>query len=180
MVVSASTVPGAYQLAFAMTFKDAGGVTNTTSQSIGVRVVEVGELAVQNVKVADPKGQPLLAGPAVVIVRIENTGHGDAEAVQASLSCGFNGGEKTAFLGRLKPDEDGPAVFEFAGVPAGEHSCVLTLRSQDDLGEHMYQTALAVHAGPADLSGLAIPVVIVLLALGFVFRKRLKALAGRG
>lgn len=179
VVVSAATTPGTYQLPFIITYKDSAGVTNSTQQSIGVRVVEAGKLAVQNVKVTDPKGQPLRAGPATIIVRIENTGFGDAEAVRATLSCPFNGGGKTAFLGRLRPDEDGPAVFDFENAPAGESKCSLSVSYEDDLGEHEQSEELKVVAGGADMSGLVGPIVLVLIVLGFLFRKRLLKLAGR-
>lgn len=103
-------------------------------------------------------------------IRIENSGTGDAKSVRAIVDVPFQG-TKTAFLGKIGPDEDAPAVFNLQADEAGNYKYKLTVVYEDDLGDHEQQQDLDITIYGAGVSmaavGMSILVVIGLAYFGY-------------
>ncbi|MBI2971788.1 MAG: hypothetical protein HYY37_05205 [Candidatus Aenigmarchaeota archaeon] len=163
---SESLKAGPYNIPFEISYRDGAGRPYNTTQNLGIQIVNEGILGVQNIKVSSATGGPPQSNePFTVIARIENVGSGDATSIAVLLSCSFNGGQK-AFLGRLKKDEDAPAVFTLATDKAGTHTCRLQADYADDLGNKTLEEEfdVAVHSTSSPL----LPAVAVLGAAGLV------------
>lgn len=91
-------------------------------------------------------------------IRIENAGSGDAKSVKADIDIPFTG-TKTAFIGKIEPDNDAPAIFNLHADDAGDYRYNLTVLYEDDLGKHELNEELKLVVYPGD----SIPVFAVIL-----------------
>jgi len=110
-----------------------------------------------------------------LLVRIENAGDADAKSVKLNLVSAFEG-TKTAFLGKIEPDDDAPATFCLIANKAGEQSNQLIIGYKDDFSEHQLSEEITVTVSPKDndyVVGIAIIIVVFLLVLfGYYLFKR--------
>ncbi|MCJ7794311.1 MAG: S-layer protein [Methanoregulaceae archaeon] len=105
--------------------------------------------------------------PFDLTIRIENTGSGDAEQVSATIDLPAEG-TKEAFIGKIKPGNDAPALFLLEGAKAGTHPYTLTITYTDDMGTHTMTRDMNLRVAATDLSGTIILVVVILGILGVV------------
>lgn len=173
--VAASTLQAnTYSLPFRISYLDYQGNTINSTQNIGVRVVNKGSINIQSIKVAASTGSSVITAgqPFTVVIRLENTGKGNADGVVANLSCPFNGAPKRAFIGQLKKDEDAPAVFDFVSAADGAFRCTVMVGYEDDTNAYSFEEQLDIAIAPPDMSGLMlVPIVIIIILL--IFRKRI-------
>jgi len=110
----------------------------------------------------------LTAGtPFDLTIRIENTGTGEARQVSATVDLPANG-VREAFIGKIKPGNDAPAVFLLEGTGGGNHPYNFTVNYTDDMGTHTLTRQMNLRVPPTDITGTIILVVIVLIIIGFV------------
>ena len=105
--------------------------------------------------------------PFDLTIRIENTGTGEAKQVSATIDLPVDG-KKEAFIGKIKPGNDAPALFLLEGTSSGNHPYTLTVVYTDDMGEHTMKREMNLYVPPTDMSGTIIAVIVVVLILGFV------------
>ena len=105
--------------------------------------------------------------PFDLTIRIENTGTGDAKQVSAKIDLPAEG-NKEAFIGKIKPGNDAPAVYLLEGAKAGNHPYNLTITYTDDMGVHTMIRQMNIRVPAADNSGSIILGLIILAILGFV------------
>jgi len=161
---------GSYNIPFDIEFKDETGIKYNISQNIGVRVVNDALLNIESIKVSSGSGAPVAGQPFTAIVRLENVGHGNADAIEAQISC--NGQSSKSFLGQLKRDEDAPAVFDLTLPSGGAHECLFVANYTDDTGSKSISRKFDITLKNPDFPlGIAALVVIIILALYF-WRKR--------
>src|SRR3989344_7837015 len=162
-----------YSIPFKISYLDEQGNLINTSQDLGVKVVNKGELDVQTIKMASNTGSPVITADEgfTLIARLENVGEGNADSITADIECPFNG-NKRAFLGQLKKDEDAPAVFNLVSPGSGEFKCKLLVSYTDDLGNHQKEEDFSVSIASPNYMGLIIFLIIIAI-LAYVFRKRL-------
>lgn len=176
-VAAESLTANSYTIPFKISFLDYQGATSNATQSLGLRVVNKGGINVQNIKAASSAGGAITTNqPFTVIVRLENTGPGDADTIVADISCPFNGPKK-AFLGQLKKDEDAPAVFELTSTSSGNFACDLHVSYKDDTGAHEFTDKFDIAVAQNNPPLLA--AAIIILALLYIFRKRILAFLKR-
>ncbi len=102
--------------------------------------------------------------PFDMIIRLENAGTGNAESVRAIIDLPFKGG-KNAFIGRIEPKSDAPAVFNLESGNAGEYPYSLIISYKDDWGDHEVSQNLTMFIQkPPD--GTLMVVLVILLLLG--------------
>ncbi len=165
-----------YSIPIKMEYKDENG-TNISSQSfVGVRVLGKAELAISDLK-TDPQ-DPAQGDTVTMTMRIENSGNGDAKSVKANLNILFEG-TKTAFLGKIKPNDDAPAVFSLLANESGDIPYLTAIEFEDDLGLHNTTQVLNLHirgTTKSSLSPLAAVIVVMMVgaAVYYLYRRKNK------
>ena len=71
-------------------------------------------------------------------------------------------GKKEAFIGKIKPGNDAPAIFLLEGAKAGNHPYTLTITYTDDMGVHTMTREMNLRVPPTDMSGTIITLLILL------------------
>jgi hypothetical protein len=86
---------------------------------------------------------PTAGTPVRLIVRLENMGTDAAKsvAVQANLPMT---GTKEAFIGKIQPGDDAPAIFTVTPKTAGDHPFTLRVAYSDDDGPHAEEHAFTL------------------------------------
>lgn len=140
------------------------GVKHTENAAINLLVQGMTDIGIASIETSPER---VVAGePFNLIIRVENAGTGDARSVSAKIDLPFSG-TREAFLGKIKPGNDAPALFRLGGAPAGDHPYTVTITYTDDWGENTETQSLSLPVAPADYSGLVIGVVILaVLAFG--------------
>lgn len=131
--------------------------------SIGLDVrgeAELGITAVETTPTRLTEGQPF-----DLMIRVQNTGTGDAKSVAAKIDLPVSG-TKEAFVGKIKPGNDAPATFILEGAKGGEYNYKATISWTDDWGEHSFTRDLAQTIPGSDGSGTMIFVVLILIIAG--------------
>jgi hypothetical protein len=105
--------------------------------------------------------------PFDLTIRIENTGTGEAKQVSATINLPAEG-TKEAFIGKIKPGNDAPAVYLLEGAKAGNHPYNITISYTDDMGVHTMNRQMNIRVPAAENSGTFIIALIILGILGFV------------
>ncbi|OPX64153.1 MULTISPECIES: COG1361 S-layer family protein [unclassified Methanoregula] len=152
--------PGIATIPVTVTYYVTDGSERTEHATINLLLrgdVEVGIASIETSPERIVAGQPFN-----LIIRIENTGTGDAKSVTATVDLPLSG-SREAFLGKIKPGNDAPALFRLGGAPPGEHAYNVTIRYTDDWGNHEVTHPLSLSVVPADYSGIVVAVVILLL-----------------
>jgi len=105
--------------------------------------------------------------PFDLTIRIENTGTGDAKQVSAKVDLPSEG-TREAFIGKIKPGNDAPALFLLEGAKSGNHPYNLTITYTDDMGIHVVTRPMNLRVPVTDGSGTIILILVILGILGFV------------
>jgi hypothetical protein len=137
------------------------------SDSAGIDVVlkgkaELGFVSVDTSPARLPEGTPF-----DLTIRIENTGTGEAKQVSATVDLPAEG-TKEAFIGKIKPGNDAPAIFLLEGLKGGNYPYNLTITYTDDMGVHTDTRQMNLRVTPADNSGSIIFMLLILAVIGFV------------
>jgi len=102
--------------------------------------------------------------PFDLIIRIENTGTADARSVHARLDLPFTG-TREAFIGRIRPGNDAPAVFSLDAGRPGAWNYTRDVTYTDDWETKTFSRDLTLTVYRADGTGIAV-LVLLLLAIG--------------
>ncbi len=152
-----------YSIPIKLDYKDENGRNISSRNFVGVRVLGKGELAISDIK-TEPQN-PVQGDPVIVTMRIENSGNGDAKSVKVSLNIPFEG-TKTAFLGKIKPNDDAPAVFSVFANQSGDIPYSAVIEYEDDLGMHRATEALNLYVPSTNKSDFVSPVSAVVIMVG--------------
>ena len=141
--------------------------------SIGLDVrgeAEIGITSVETTPVRVSEGEAF-----DLMIRVQNTGTGDAKSVSAEIDLPI-GGAKKAFAGKIKPGNDAPATFILEGTKGGEYTYKALISWKDDWGEHQLTRDLSFTVPKSDGSGMLIMIVLLVLIIGggafWYFRKK--------
>jgi len=105
--------------------------------------------------------------PYDLTIRIENTGTGDAKQVSAVVDLPVEG-TRQAFIGKIKPGNDAPAIFLLEGMKGGNYPYNLSISYTDDMGVHNLTRQMNLRVPPGDNSGNVILGLIILCVIGFL------------
>ncbi len=167
LLVKDKTLISSYSIPIKMEYKDETGKNTSSSSFVGVKVLGDAQLSIGNIK-TEPQN-PVNGDLVTITMRLENSGNGDAKSVKASLNIPFEG-TKTAFLGKIKPDDDAPGVFTFYAAQSGDIPYTAAIEFEDDLGRHTVKEELALNVRDTNKNGIIISVIVVVLVTGaFVF-----------
>ncbi|HSQ93110.1 MAG TPA: S-layer protein [Methanoregula sp.] len=156
--------PGIATVPVTITYYTTDGSEHTEQAHINLLIQGDVEMGIASLETSPER---IVAGePFNLIIRIENAGTGDAKSVTAKIDLPLSG-TREAFLGKIKPGNDAPALFRLGGAPAGEHQYTVTITYNDEWGDHEVTRPLSLSVAPADYTGVIIAlVVLVLLAAG--------------
>lgn len=167
---SRKTPEGISLLTCTLQYSTAAGTILTQSEQVPVRISGRPDLAISAVT-SDPvrisEGMPFS-----LIVRIENTGTSDANGVRAVINTPIKG-TKEAFVGKIKPDNDGPAVFYLQDAPAGDYHIPITIRMEHEGAEYVMDDTITLTVATKGYP-IIIPMVFILFLIGggIVFYRR--------
>ncbi|MFZ3384197.1 MAG: hypothetical protein WA144_09750, partial [Candidatus Methanoperedens sp.] len=164
--------PGNYLTTVSLNYQDENGALFNETRNIGIKVIDNSNLDIASIKI-DP--QRIYAGENVVLtIRIENNGQGDAKSVKADINIPLKG-EKTAFLGTIKSDEDAPAVYALKTEESGEINYNLRITYKDDRGEHIKDQPLILVVYPRNANNTPFLFFgVLVIPAYFYWRKRNK------
>ena len=161
---------GSYNIPFNLQYSDELGTGYNVTQNIGIQIVNEGELNIESIKVAAVSGVPTAGKSVSIIVRLENVGHGNADSIEAELTC--DGQKSSAFLGQLKRNEDAPAVFDMTLRNGGKQPCTLLTNYRDDLGPHAVTSNFDISISNPDFPFGSVILVIIIAGLVYYFAKK--------
>ena len=131
---SKDTQTGTIVIPIDITYEGLSNEVKKQSEIAGIEVIGIAELSISNIK-TDPlnikQGEDF-----TLLIRIENAGDGDAKSVKATITDLPFSGVKEAFLGKIEPDDDSPAVFTLIPDKCGSFDYHLQISYKDDSGDH--------------------------------------------
>ncbi len=171
--VKDKTEISSYSIPIKMDYKDENGENISSKSFAGIRVLGNAELAISDLKI-EPQN-PVEGDLVTVNMRIENSGTGEAKSVKVNLDAPLKG-TRTAFLGKIKPDDDAPAVFTFYAEKGGDIPYSANIEFEDDLGVRTVTQPLNLYVRTPNKNGMAAPVIVTLplIAVGVYYLHRRK------
>ena len=122
-----------YAIPVTMRYDEESGGNATSQSSVGINVVGDANLCIESVR-TNPE-TPKIGDTTTLMTQIENSGHGGAESVKATIDIPFVG-TRTAFLGEIEADDDAPCIFNFHATESGDTPYHAVISYEDDLGDH--------------------------------------------
>jgi uncharacterized membrane protein len=151
------------------------GTLTTQTEVMAIHVMGRARIGIASVSV-DPVR--IKKGDAVsLIIRLENTGTDNANSVKASIDLPMSGG-KDAYVGKIEPNNDAPAVFALQAGNPGTWPYNLTVRYEDDYGVQTQSETLQMTVTEGDSTILIVAALLILIMGGgggfwyFVLRKK--------
>ncbi|MCX9009514.1 MAG: COG1361 S-layer family protein [Candidatus Methanoperedens sp.] len=160
--VKDKTEISSYSIPIKMDYKDENGENISSKSFAGVRVLGKAELAISYLKI-EPQN-PVKGDLVTVNMRIENSGTGEAKSVKVSLDVPFEG-TRTAFLKKIKPDDDEPGVFTFYTAKDGNIPFSAAIEYEDDLGVQNVTESLNLNVHKPNENGIMAPVIVAVLII---------------
>jgi hypothetical protein len=157
-----------------ITYANPDGTMTTQTEVLGIHVKGRAKIGIASVSV-DPVR--IKKGDAVsLIIRLENTGTDNANSVKASIDLPMSGG-KDAYVGKIEPNNDAPAVFALQAGNPGTFPYNLTVQYEDDYGVQTRNEILGMTVNDGDPTGLIVAILLILILSGggywyFVLRKK--------
>lgn len=161
--VKDKTEISSYSIPIEMDYKDENGSNISSKSFAGIQVLGKAELAISDIKI-EPQN-PVEGDLVTVNMRIENSGTGEAKSVKVNLDAPFKG-TRTAFLGKIKPDDDAPGVFTFYAEKGGDIPYSANIEFEDDLGVRTVTEPLNLYVSTPNKNGMAAPVIVTLPLIG--------------
>jgi uncharacterized membrane protein len=160
-----STNPGLVRVPVTIRYNSIDGIP--TTEVTGIDLMMKGKAELGFVSVDTSPARLIENNPFDLTIRIENTGTGDAKQVSAKINLPTEG-TKEAFIGKITPGNDAPALFLLEGMRGGDYPYNLTISYTDDMGSHTLTRQMNMRVPPTDSSGNIILALIVLAVLGFL------------
>ncbi len=163
--VKDKTEISSYSIPIKMDYKNENGENMSSKSLAGIRVLGTAELAISDIKI-DPQN-PVKGDLVTVNMRIENSGTGEAKSVKINLDTPFEG-TRTAFLGKIKPDDDAPGVFTFYAAKDGDIPLSASIEYEDDLGGRTVNESINLHVYKQNENGMTAPIIVAVPVIGSI------------
>ncbi len=165
--------PGIYSIPIQLSYNYEDGKQNKTEAKLAqMEIFGKAKLDISSIKT-----DPTLVKEgefASIIVKVENTGTGDAKSVRISIDSPFL--KNQVSLGKIAADEDASAVFAFSASGAGDMPYTLAVDYSDDFGKNSISEngKLTVYKKGADGTIYIIAAAVVIVAGYLAFRRMKK------
>lgn len=163
--VKDKTEISSYPIPIKMDFKDENGENISSKSYAGIRVLGKAELAISDIKF-EPLN-PVIGDLVTVNLRIENSGTGEAKSVKVKLDAPSEG-TRTAFLGKIKPDDDAPGIFTFYATKDGNIPLSASIEFEDDLGVRDVTESMDIHVYKQNENSMMTPIVVSVPIIGSI------------
>jgi hypothetical protein len=152
---------GLQPILITVTYLNADGSVFLEASTAGVPIQGRADLGIASVT-TDPT--PITLGDQIsLIIRIENSGTGDANSARATIDGLPLPGGKEAFMGTIEPKNDAPAVFTLTADEAGTFNYTLTITFTDDFGIHTTEETLQLTVAESNNTVLVIAVLAIVI-----------------
>jgi hypothetical protein len=175
LVTSRSLENSVQEIPLDISYAVVDGVPVTQRDSLTLDVHGHAELSIASVR-TDPAR--IAGGESFeMTIRLENTGTDEAISTTANIDLPFEG-TKEAFIGKIKPNNDAPAVFSLDGGTGGDYPYTLTVIWEDDWGVHTesFDLTLSVKTNDSTVAIAGFLIILILAAGGayyfLVYRKK--------
>ena len=156
---------GLQKIKIGIDYKLPDGTERHQEETIEVPIKGKAELGFVSV---DTTPRRVSAGtPFDLTIRIENTGTGEAKQVAAVVDLPMTG-NRQSFIGKIKPNNDAPALFMLDGGSGGTYEYNVTITYTDDIGTHTIGFPMSLRVTPEDYSGTIILVAIIAIVAGIL------------
>ncbi|HWQ66617.1 MAG TPA: S-layer protein [Methanospirillum sp.] len=153
---------GLNRVLLTITYGNPDGTITTQNEILGILVKGKAKIGISSVSLEPVR---IKKGDQVsLIIRLENTGTDNANSVKASIDIPMSGG-KDAYVGKIEPNNDAPAVFALQAGEPGTYPYTLTVRYEDDYGVQTQNETLQMTVLDGDSGGM-IPILILILIIG--------------
>lgn len=175
LITDTDLEPGIREIALDVSYYSVDGVLVSRADSVSLDVRGSAALGIASVK-TDPV-RVMQGDQYDLIIRLENTGTGDATSTKAAIDLPFSG-NKESFIGKIKPDNDAPAVFTLDASEARDYEYALTVTYEDDWGVHTETFPLTMPVRSKGDGGIVVfgAIIIALVVAGgwyyFIHRKK--------
>jgi hypothetical protein len=166
---------GLNRVLLAITYVNPDGTLTTQNEVLGILVKGKAKIGIASVSLEPVRIKK--DDKVSLIIRLENTGTDNANSVKVSIDLPMNGG-KDAYVGKIEPNNDAPAVFALQAGNPGTYLYTLNVQYEDDYGMQIQNETLQLTVLDED-SGVLIPILILFLIIGggavfwyFMFRKK--------
>lgn len=163
--VKDKTEISSYPIPIKMDYKDENGKNTSSKSYAGIRVLGKAELAISDIKF-EPLN-PVTGDLVTVNMRIENSGTGEAKSVKVKLDT-TSEGTRTAFLGKIKPDDDAPGIFTFYAAKDGNIPISASIEYEDDLGMRTITESLDLQVYKQNENSMTAPIVVAVPIIGSI------------
>ncbi len=164
--------PGIYSLPILLSYNYEDGKQNKTEAKLAqMEIFGKAKLGISSIK-TDPV-RPMNGDFVSLIVKVENTGTGDAKSVRISIDAPFL--KNQVSLGKIAADEDASAVFAFNAGIAGDFSYSLAVDYEDDFGKNgISETEKLIVYGKGADGTIYIVVAVIIIIVGFLIYRKMK------
>lgn len=172
LLIDKNAPTGIAQLPVVMRYALLDGTIIEDMGSIALDIRGESEISITSVETIPARVSP--GTPFDLIIRVQNTGTGEARSVSGIVDLPIQGA-KEAFIGRIKSGNDAPATFILEGTEAGEYTYHAVISYVDDWGSHTLEKDLTLTiADGGDGSGTMMLVLLLVLvgAGGFWYMRR--------
>ncbi|HWQ66880.1 MAG TPA: hypothetical protein VN372_08425 [Methanospirillum sp.] len=163
LLIDKNAPSGLVEIPVSMQYALLDGTLIEQHGSIGLDIRGVAELGITSVETTPVRISE--GTPFDLMIRVQNTGTGDAKTVAAKIDLPISGA-KEAFVGKIKPGNDAPATFILEGTKSGEYQYSAVISWTDDWGEHNLSRNLSISVPGSDGSGTMILVVVLIIIIG--------------
>jgi hypothetical protein len=141
------------------------GTEKKQNEQIQIPIQGKAEMSIASVT-QNPE-RPVPKNVVNLIIRLENTGTDTAKSVVAAIDLPMEG-TRQAFIGKIKKENDAPAIFTITPEKPGDYEYNLSVNYTDEWGEHTQNQTLHLIVSSTDSLGSVI-IVTVILAGGVFF-----------
>lgn len=147
------------------------GTQKVQTEEIQIPIKGKAELSIASVTCNPENPQP--DTPLNLIIRLENTGTDTAKSVIATVDLPMEG-TLQAFIGKIKADNDAPAIFTITPDTPGTFEYTLSVNYSDEWGEHTHNQTMHLVVSSPDSLGIVIFIIVILAggAALFVYWRR--------
>lgn len=170
-ITNKNTPTGIYTIPINLRFESYGGFIKEQTETLPIMVrgfatIDIGGVGTDPIRVVSGESFTLN-------IKVENVEFEKAKAVKVFIDLPFTG-NREAFIGELKRDDDAPAIFVLKAGEPGEYRYKVRIEYLDDTGRQALEEnlILVVYPGRGGLSPLAIGGLVFFLLVGYLLWRR--------